>query len=188
MKKIAIILGGLAVGAAVLALAAQARKPGKVDEPLAHARSEFSFTVHAAMAVAAPLFGPQAERGWGGESWNPRFLYPQPASDIQGAVFHVKHGEHESTWVATIQDFQGGHVQYVSFIDGAMVTLIDIHLTAKATNETAVTVAYERTSLQPGVNRHVRKLSEQDGTNGPHWEAAINGYLQVSSPHTNSKP
>jgi hypothetical protein len=188
MKRITVILGSFVSGAVALALAAHAGKSGKSDEPLAHARSEFSFTVHAPMAVAAPLFGAEAERGWGGESWNPRFLYPQPASDIPGAVFRVKHGEHDSTWVATAQDFQSGHVQYVNLIDGAMVTLIDIRLTAKTANETAVTVAYERTALQPGVNEHVLKLSQQDKTGGAHWETAINDYLRASSPPTHSKP
>lgn len=188
MKKIAIILGSLVTGAAALALAAHSGKTGKPGEPLAHARSEFSFVVHAPMAVAAPLFGAEAERGWGGETWKPRFLYPQPASDIPGAVFLVKHGEHDSTWVATAQDFQSGHVQYVNLIDGTMVTLIDIRLTAKAANETAVTVAYERTALQPGVNEHIQKLSEQDKGGGPHWETAINDYVRASSQHTHSKP
>ena len=180
MKGIAILLGSLAAGAAAFALAANSRKTGKPDEPLAHTHSEFSFAVHAPMAVAAPLFGAEAERGWGGESWNPRFLYPQPASDVQGAVFHVKHGAHDSTWVATAQDFRGGHVQYVNLIDGAIVTLIDIRISAPAPAETAVTVVYERTALRPELNDHVNELAANDKISGPHWASAISDYLKDS--------
>ena len=180
MKGIAVILGTLASGAAALALAAHARKTSHPAEPLAHTHSEFSFEVHAPMAVAAPLFGAEAERAWGGESWNPRFLYPRPASDIQGAVFHVKHGAHDGTWVATAQDFRGGHVQYVNLIDGAMATFIDIRITAPSPKETAVTVVYERTALRPELNDHINELAENDKSSGPHWASAINDYLKAS--------
>jgi hypothetical protein len=180
MNGIAILLGSLAIGAAALALTVHTGKNGKREEPLAHTHSEFSFVVHAPMAVAAPLFGAEAERTWGGESWNPRFLYPQPAADVQGAVFHVKHGGHDSTWVATAQDFQRGHVQYVNLIDGAMATFIDIRITAPSPKETAVTVVYERTALRPELNDHVNELAVNDKNSGPEWASAINDYLKAA--------
>jgi len=189
MKGIAIILGGLAIAAAAaLAVAVHAGWLGRSSSgPLAHTRSEFSFTVHAPMAVAAPLFGAEAERGWGGESWNPRFLYPQPASDVEGAVFLVKHGAHDSTWVATAQDFKGGHVQYVNLIDGAMATLIDIRITAPTSNESAVTVAYERTALRAALNDHINELAAKDRDSGPHWASAINDYLKSGNANATPK-
>jgi hypothetical protein len=58
------------------------------------------------MEVVAPLFGPDAERGWGGDGWNPQFFYPQSGRDVPGAVFPVRHGQHESIWVTTIFDLQ----------------------------------------------------------------------------------
>jgi hypothetical protein len=80
-----------AVAALALTAGASAvhRSParGVSSERLAHVRGEFQFAVGAPMTVAAPLFGPEAERGWGGSDWNPRFLYPEPAKDIEGAVF-----------------------------------------------------------------------------------------------------
>jgi hypothetical protein len=181
MKGIIAVLSGLAVGAAALALNAHARHAGKPPDASAHVRSEFSFTIHAPMAVVAPLFGAEAERAWGGESWNPRFLYPQPASDVQGAVFVVKHGSHDSTWVATAQDFAGGHVQYVNLIDGAMATLIDIHITAPSADETAVKVAYERTALRVDLNEHVQQLAAHDRSGGPEWASAISACLRSSA-------
>ena len=152
---------------------------GVLSEALAHVRSEFQFAVGAPMTVAAPLFGPEAERGWGGSDWKPRFLYPEPAEDIEGAVFSVQHGEHSSTWVVTAMDFPGGHVQYVSIIDGLMLTRIDIQLKERSASETRVTVVYERTALQPAANEHVKQLGRGDEGIGKHWEAVLNEYLRA---------
>jgi hypothetical protein len=149
--------------------------------PLAHVRSEFHFTAHAPMAVAAPLFGPEGERTWGGAEWDPIFLYPQPAKDIERAVFLVQHGQHKSTWVATTLDFAAAHVQYVNVIDGVMATWIDIHLAPVGPNDTAATVVYERTALQPEFNEHVKTLANNDSDSGLHWGSAINGYLKSKS-------
>jgi len=151
------------------------------SESLAHVRSEFRLSVHAPMNVAAPLFGADAERGWGGEDWKPKFLYPQPAKDIEGAVFSVGHGQHDSTWVATAMDFPGGHVQYVSVINGVMVTWIDIRLKPRDVSNTAVTVVYERTALQVAANETVRALGPHDEGNGKDWEASINDYLSAQT-------
>ena len=185
MKRIMIVLGSLAAVASLLAIVAHGRADKPSEAPV-HTHSEFSFTVHAPMDVAAPLFGAEAERAWGGDSWNPRFVYPQPASDVEGAVFFVKHGGHDSTWVATAQDFKGGHVQYVNVIDGAMAIFIDIHLRPASEKETAVNVVYERTALRPDLNEHIRELGAADKTSGGHWSDAINGSLRTS-PHTQSK-
>ena len=76
------------------------------SEPLAHVRNEFEFTVHAPYAVTAPLFGPEGERAWGGEHWDPHFFYPQPAQDVRGAVFMVEHGHHRSYWINTAFDVE----------------------------------------------------------------------------------
>ena len=48
--------------------------------------TSFSLTVKAPYEEAAPLFGPQGERAWAGPHWNPEFLYPRPASDVEGAA------------------------------------------------------------------------------------------------------
>lgn len=148
--------------------------------PLAHARSEFSFIVHAPLQAAARLFGAEAERGWGGSDWDPRFLYPQPVRDVEGAVFLVQHGGHTSTWVTTALDFPAGHVQYVNIIDGAMATKIDIHLAPAGPENTSVSVVYERTALQQEANDHVTAFAKSDSAAGPHWETAINNFLKTA--------
>lgn len=44
--------------------------------PLAHVRNSFTLTVHAPYKIAAPLFGPNGERVWAGDDWDPQFIYP----------------------------------------------------------------------------------------------------------------
>jgi hypothetical protein len=171
------LFAGLAAGGFVVAR--HLRPGGHVDssQPLVHVRNEFEFTVHATYKAAAPLFGADAERVWAGAEWDPHFLYPQPARDIPGTVFTVAHGHHAATWINTAFDLDAGHVQYVYVIPGALVTLIDIHIAPRDTTTTDVHVAYERTSLAPDANDHVRHLGDSDRKSGPEWGDAINAYF-----------
>jgi hypothetical protein len=150
--------------------------------PSYHVRTEFEFTVQAPYAVAAPLFGPEGERAWASDSWNPHFVYPQPARDVEGAVFQVSHGHRHSTWVNTAFDLEHGHIQYVYMIPEMMVTVIDLNLSklsasAPSAESTHVRVAYERTALNADMDEHVREFSEADRKNGKVWGEDIERYL-----------
>ena len=146
-------------------------------EAMAHVRTEFEFTVHAPYEIVAPLFGAEAERGWASDNWNPQFLHPQPARDIEGAVFRVSHGHHSRTWVNTAFDLDRGHIQYVYFIADKMVTLIHIHLSQPDAANTKVQVAYERTALNATANDLVRQFGDKDRNSGPEWSADIERYM-----------
>ncbi|HZP25368.1 MAG TPA: hypothetical protein VFB04_18145 [Terriglobales bacterium] len=143
---------------------------------LAHTRTEFKFTVQAPFEQAAPLFGADEERKWSPE-WDPQFLYPQPAHDEPGMVFKIRHGEHEAVWLNTAFDLAAGHFQYAYVLNGAMATLIDIHLAREGVQKTGVTVVYQRTALVPEANEHVQHFAKGDEKAGKEWEDAINGYL-----------
>lgn len=143
---------------------------------LTHTHNEFTFTVHAPLEKAFPLFGAIEEKKWA-EGWEPRVLYPVPAIDQQGMVFRVEHQHMSSIWTCTAFDAANGHVQYVYVIADALVTLIEIHLTKASAGETHVSVTYERTALTPEANDHVEHLVRNDAKSGPEWEQAINGYL-----------
>src|SRR5271167_1045373 len=134
--------------------------------PVAHVRNEFEFTAHAPYQVVAPLFGPEGERAWANGHWDPHFLYPQPARDIQGAVFTVRHGHHHAYWINTSFDVDARHFQYVYLIPDAMVVLIDVRFSELDPANTKVNVAYERTALSPEANEHVREMGESDRANG----------------------
>jgi hypothetical protein len=147
------------------------------SSPVAHVRNEFEFMVHAPYRETVPLFGPDGERVWAGGHWDPHFLYPQPAQDIQGAVFTVQHGHHHAYWVNTAFDMDARHVQYVYVIPDVMATLIDVHFAEIDPASTRVNVAYERTALSSDANERVRDAGNSDRNSGNEWGTAINAYL-----------
>ena len=151
---------------------------GMAQGPLMHARSEFTFTVQAPMAEAFPLFGPEGERAWAGPEWDPQFVYPIPAKDVEGAVFRMHHGHHSATWVNTAFDAQAGHAAYVYVIEGKLTTRIDVQLTPVDAATTSVRVMYERTALSPSVNQDIAEMAQTDPKMGSEWEKAIGEYLK----------
>ncbi len=155
------------------------RTPGAEKPPATpvHVDNSFQFVVHAPLSVAAPLFGPEGERSWAGEEWNPQFLYPQPGKDVQGAVFTVQQGKHASVWVATLFDLAGGRMQYASVVPGIRVSIVDVRLTAQDASTTGVEVRYARTAVEVSANDEVQALGESDRQAGLHWQEAIESYL-----------
>ena len=147
-------------------------------EPVARVRNHFEFSIEAPMKTVAPLFGPEGERVWAGDDWNPCFLFPTPARDTEGAVFTVSGNHSTSTWVNTVFDLDGGHMQYVYFIPNALVTHVDVRLSASDKDRTHVGVTYERTALDPKSNEHVRQMGADDARSGPEWKQSIDDYFE----------
>ncbi len=143
-----------------------------------HVSNSFHFLVHAPLGSAAPLFGPDGERSWAGDEWNPQFLYPQPGKDTQGAVFTVQRGHHKSVWINTLFDVAGGRMQYVSFVADAMVSTVDVRLASVDPSTTSVEVTYVRTALDTSANEEVQALGQSDRQAGSHWQEAIETYLR----------
>jgi hypothetical protein len=143
-----------------------------------HASNSFTFTVNAPLRDAAPLFGPEGERAWAGEDWDPQFVFPVPARDTEGAVFTLRHGEHTAVWVNTIFDLSAGRMQYVYVLGDLLVTTIDVRLRAIDAAHTKVDVTYVRTALRPEANEHVAAMGEHDSEQGKVWEHDIDAYLQ----------
>lgn len=155
--------------------------PAAVTLPArAHATVSFEFTIEAPMAYAAPLFGPQGERAWAGDDWDPQFIYPTPPRDVQGAVFTLAHGQHPSVWVNTRFDLVQGRMQYVVFLAGLMVTTIDVALEPDGAG-TRARVTYTRTALSPAADEHVGELSRADAIKGPQWHDAIAALLRAQA-------
>lgn len=157
---------------------AQSTKTAQAPAALAHVSNSFHFLVHAPLGRAAPLFGPEGERSWAGAEWDPQFLYPQPAKDVQGAVFTVQQGGRKSVWIATRFDVDGGRMQYVSVVPGIRASTVDVRLTAVDASTTRVEVTYVRTALDGSANEEVQALGESDRLEGPHWQEAIEAYLR----------
>jgi hypothetical protein len=167
----------LLVGIAASALPALAQTSFAQPEPLTHVSTSFDLAVHASYAKTAPLFGPQGERPWAGKHWNPEFIHPQPAADIEGAVFTIQHGPYKAVWVNTLFDLEARHFQYVYFLPDLMVTVIDVRFKTIAPDLTGVHVVYTRTALTPQGNEHVSAMSEGDKTAGSDWQKGLDEYL-----------
>jgi hypothetical protein len=147
------------------------------SQPAVHVSSSFTFNVNAPLQQAAPLFGPEGERAWAGDDWNPQFLFPVPARDVEGAVFTLRHGEDTAVWVNTLFDLDGGRMQYVYVLGNLLATTISVRLRAKDALHTKVDVTYDRTALRPEANGHMTMLAQHDRKQGEVWEKAINDYL-----------
>jgi hypothetical protein len=145
----------------------------------AHVSNSFQIVVRAPLIRAAALFGPEGERCWAGQHWNPEFLFPQPGKDVQGAVFTVQHGPHKSVWVNTLFDTAGGRMQYVSFIPEALVSTVDVRLFPLDAASTRVEVTYVRTALNITANEEVQAMGKSDAQSGPDWQQSIEKCLAV---------
>jgi hypothetical protein len=151
--------------------------PTSPTETLMHTKTAFSLVVLLPYAETAPLFGPEGERPWAGKQWDPQFIYPKPAHDIEGAVFTIKHGAFSAVWVNTVFDVDARHFQYVNFIPDLMVTSIDVRFKPLNKMTTQVNVAYARTALTPDGNQHVLAMTDDDKSAGKEWQQAIDKYL-----------
>jgi hypothetical protein len=175
MKALFLFVGIVASACPVLAQISLAPQ-----EALLHVITSFDLVVHAPFEKTAPLFGPEGERAWAGKHWNPEFIHPQPAADIEGAVFTIQHGPYKAVWVNTLFDREARHFQYVYFLPSLMVTVIDVRFEVVNTNSTGVHVVYTRTALTPEGNQHVAAMSEGDKTAGPEWQKSIDEYFPQS--------
>ena len=146
-------------------------------EPAAHARTEFRFTLDIPYDRAAPLFGALAEQKWS-PGWKPRFIYPDPPEDRQGAVFFVDSGDHSALWTMTEFDLVRGRIQYVFLLNQAILTRIDIALSRNSASKTDVVVAYHRTALNAAANDHIKHFSSIDASKGAEWKSAIEASMK----------
>jgi hypothetical protein len=172
MKFLVALIAAAGLAAPVFSQDAPAR-----PEPCRHVRTSFDFVVHASYAETAPLFGPNGERAWESERWDPQFIHPQPATDVEGAVFTVRHGPYSEIWVNTIFDMNKRHFQYAYFMPGLMVTVVDVRFKPVNSHSTAVHVVFSRTAITPEGNERVNAMSENDRKAPKEWVPAIEAYL-----------
>jgi hypothetical protein len=140
-----------------------------------HTREQFEFIANAPVDVAWPLFGAEGERAWAPD-WHPKFVWPASATDQEGMVFKVAHGERTAVWVNTAFDRAANRIQYVYVIPDIVVTVITLNLREIA-QSTHVAVIYERTALAAAADEVVSQMAAGDGAAGAQWGRQINDYL-----------
>ena len=140
-----------------------------------HTLESFTFTVQAPLDEAAPLFGAHKERAWAPD-FDPEFIHPIPAQDVQGMVFIVSRGERQAYWVNTEFDLSNGRIRYSYVVPEMMATALFINLTPDG-EATRVDVMYERTSLSAEGNALVEQFAAGDRVAGREWQKQINRYL-----------
>jgi hypothetical protein len=160
-----------------IALAAAIPALAQTSATLARSRASFDLIVHQPYPEAARLFGPEGERAWAGSHWNPEFLHPQPAADVEGAVFTIQHGSVKAVWVSSLRDLDARHLQYVYFLPNLLVTVIDVRFQPSGAGATNVNVVYTRSALTLEGNEHVATLSRGDQAAGKEWQLALDDYL-----------
>ena len=167
------IAGALLIGVCAMAAGqAGTEQPGR-----AHQATAFDVVVRAPFAEAAQLFGPEGERVWAGSHWDPRFVYPQPPQDRQGAVFTIQHGPFQAVWVIARHDLEARHFQYVYVIPEIMACTIDVEFTPVDAGITKVHVTYARTALSAQGDEHVAAMTAGDRKAAVEWQTSIDRYL-----------
>ena len=157
----------------------------KSQGPMTHGRTAFTFTVAANKSAVFPLFGASGERKWGthgGGPWDPHFVWPIPERDVEGEVFTITHhGAHHNktaTWINTAFDPETGHVQYVYFLPGDIVTRIDLRLTERDPMTTQVDVIYDQTALNSSVNASIQERTQHGPDMAKEWQQQISDALK----------
>jgi hypothetical protein len=140
---------------------------------IVHTDHSFEFTARAPLRAVFPLFGGWGERAWAGESWQPRFLHPDPPRDEDGEVFTTR----DAVWVNTAFDIEAGRVQYVYIAPEVQAVRTDLSLQESA-GETRVRVRYRRTALRPDANDVVEQRGRSDAAAGREWADAVNATLR----------
>lgn len=166
----------VAVAASAVSITGVRQLPPRATQ-LLRTQTAFDLRVRLPYRETARLFGPEGERTWAGKHWDPRFLYPQPEEDEQGAVFTIEHGPVTAIWVNTLFDIEGRHFIYAYFIPGIMVTTVDVRFMNRDPKATQVRVVYTRTALTAEGNEHVQAFTSMDKTAGHDWQQAIDAYL-----------
>ncbi len=157
-------------------LKSSANAATSADSGRLHTQVKFVFHAKATPDKVAPLMGADKERVWA-RGWDPQFVYPQPAVDVQGMVFTTIHNGRQAMWVNTEFDVKTGRAQYVYMVPERMVTVITLKLIPEA-NHTRVEVQYDRTSLTPEADVAVQHFAEEDRKAGAEWEEQVNAYLE----------
>jgi hypothetical protein len=93
-------------------------------------------------------------------------------------VFSVLYDHQPESWVNTLYDLKGRHIQYVYFVPEVMVTLVDVRFKLIDSRRTDVTIEFTRTALNPQANPKVRAASQADESAAEFFQQLIDSYFE----------
>lgn len=134
---------------------------------------EGRFKLPMAPAEALPLFTPEGERRWAGESWDPVYALPVAAGDgsAPGTVFTTESDGGRATWI--VLERRDGGLRYARIAPDRIAGTVDVRCVESPPGETEVTVTYDLTSLGPEGRAFVEELSAGYDAFLAHWRDAI---------------
>jgi hypothetical protein len=159
---------------ALVLLSTEAATSGSAGGRL-HVERSFTITLNARPDAAARAFGAVAEERWA-PGFEPLFAYPNPPSDVEGAVFTVR-APKTQIWLLQTWDMVHHVVRYVAVDPGVKITALVIRVAPFGVDKSRATVTYDRTSLSSAGDAEVARFAKMFVSEAPQWERAINGYL-----------
>ena len=110
------------------------------------------FTLELPMRDAFKLFTAEGERLWVPD-WSPAILGALPQAP--GLVFLTGTGADHTIWTVLDSECAAtrGHARYSRVTPGSRAGIVDVQLTAEATERTRVDVSYDLTALSPDGER-----------------------------------
>jgi hypothetical protein len=135
---------------------------------------EFQVRLHAGADEAFPLFDPIREASWA-PGWAPRFI--SSASVEPGLVFTTEEHGTLAIWILDQYDPKAHFLRYVNVRNGSELNEFNIRVEPVDASNCTATVRLRRTALVASSAEDVLAFGRHAGAQGPHWEAAINWYL-----------
>ena len=155
------------------ALLAAAPQPAPSAASLPTAAAEFRITLHGSADKTFPLFDPIREGVWS-PGWDPHLT--STGRVAEGMAFTTEDHGKRSVWYVDRYDLAQRRLRYVIVRDD-VVSELDIHVEPVDATHSEATVRHVQTALTPAAADAVRAMASSFPNQGPHWEAAINGYL-----------
>ena len=164
--------GKLAIGLVTLLAFSRASAGVGADLPPRHASVSFSMVFDTPKQQTAAAFGPLAEAKWAPD-FQPRFVYPERAEEIAGAVFTTPDG---ALWL--LHDFapSAGLVQYVILDPGSLAVTLTIRAEERGQG-TSVTMTYDMVALDDAGAGHIAKMQRHSAAMAQHMQAAVQAFL-----------
>jgi hypothetical protein len=144
--------------------------------PRVHADRSFTLALNAPPDIAIAAFGPLAEREWS-PGWNPAFVYPALAAEVEGAVFTVGDASPQ-VWLLQTWDTAHYLARYVILDPNMMLVSLDIAVEPATPGHSKATIRYQATGLsERGDARVGAHFGPVFADEAPHWETALNAYF-----------